>query len=596
MPQRRRRRQVAVSLALALGPSTLVLGSAPVDAAMTSSRVMQFSATAGSWSATSTRVDATMLASPTPLSIMGATALFGVSAEGHLIESSPDPQGTGQWVTSDLTASTNGPTLRGAVAVLVDRANRVEILGRTSIDHLVAVRSSADPSGWSVTDLTESSKAPLIASNPSAVIGAHGGINVFYRSSSSHLIGLLERRRLSTRWWVRDLTKTTGGPDVRGTPSAVATPVDGATVSVAVRASSGDLLVVADDNARLTVWSSYDLSTVPGSGPLSSSPTAVRAFGRLAVTGVGPDGSLLLISAPKAASHRYVAVNLTARSQSALIEADSPSMRVDGDHLLITGRSTDRHLLVYQADSTSAFRSVVVTDVSAQGQGIEITSAPVLAEQTGAPAVYAARYLPPPPPPPPPPSLTTQIVAIAKGQDQRAAAVGETPAGSNCNPYTAHFGRGQSAGCVAGTSAEAWCSDFANWVWQAAGAQIGGLTGWSYTFADYGRAHGTWKLGATNDPQPGDAVIFGDESQHYGSHVGIVVAVRGSMIKMTSGNWGDAVITTDFFDPAGPSGAGFPIIGYSSPVAVGAARPHAASAHSGGAPTQGQINSQDQGR
>ena len=597
MPHRRRRRQVAGALALALGPTSLLLGpSAVASAAAASPRVMEFSATGAGWSATSTRVDSTVLSSPTALSIMGATALFGVSAAGDLIESSPDPQGGGTWTTADLTTAAGAPSLRGAVAVLVDRAGRVVILGRSAADHLVSIRSSSDPGGWSSTDLSTTAGAPLVASSPTATLGARGGINVYYRTPGNHLAAVLEHRRLSSRWWVRDLTKATNGPDVRGTPSCVATPVDGATVTVTVRSSSGDLLALADDNARFTVWTSYDLSVETGIGPIASSPTAARTSGRLAVAAVRPDGSLLVLSAPKASSHRFVAADLTASTQSAPVEADAPSVTTTGGRLLAAGRTADRHLLVFSADPATAFAEATATDVSSVGPAIEITSAPTIADRAGTPAVYAARYIPPPPPPPPPPSIAAQIVAIAKGQDQTAAAVVETPKGSQCNPYTAHFGRGTTVGCPSGTAGEAWCSDFAGWVWQAAGAQIGGLTGWSYTFADYGRAHGTWKPGATNDPQPGDAVIFGDESHHYGSHVGIVVAVREGKIKMTSGNWEDAVITTGFFDPTTDVGAGYPIIGYASPVAIGAAVRHAAVPRAASVPTQAQIDSQDQGR
>ena len=598
MPHRSRCRHPAAALAVALVASAIASLSATVSsAAAASPRVMEFSVDGGTWSATSTKVDSSVLPAPTPLSIMGATALFGVSAEGHLVESSPDPGGSGQWLTTDLTSTATVPTLQGTVSVLVDRDNRVEVVARSSSDHVVTVRSSPDPTGWSVTDLSASVGAPLIMSNPSATLGSHGGVNIFYRTAASHLVGLIQHRRFSSGWWVRDLTKTTGGPDVRGTPSAVTTPIDGASVSVAVRSSSGDLLLLADDNARLTVWTSYDLSAETSSGTFRSSPTAVRAFGRLAVSAVRADGSLLTLSAPKASSHQFVAADLTAAAGTAGVEADTPSSAVIDGQLEIAARTPDRHLVVYRADPGSSYRAVTATDVSSAAAGIQITSAPAIVNRAGSSAVYAARYVSPPPPPPPPPTLASQIVAIAKGQDQTAAAVAETPMGSNCNPYTAHFGRGQTTGCPAGTAAEAWCSDFATWDWQAAGAQIGGLSGWSYSFADYGRAHGTWKLGATNNPLPGDAVVFGDESTHYGSHVGIVVAVRADgEIKMTSGNWSDAVFTTGFFDPRGPSGARYPIIGYTSPVAVGAASPHLASgSETISSVTQAEINTQDLG-
>jgi len=193
--------------------------------------------------------------------------------------------------------------------------------------------------------------------------------------------------------------------------------------------------------------------------------------------------------------------------------------------------------------------------------------------------------------------LAATIVAIAQGQDQFAAKVAETPAGSNCNPYTAYWGRGVSKGCAGGTSAEAWCSDFAEWVWVNAGADVTGISGWSYSFVDNGTAHGTFKPGATNNPQPGDAVVFGDAKTKYGSHVGIVTAVNGSgQIDMVSGNWGDAVMDSGFFDPAGQNGAGYPIIGYITPVAKGPGALRPASTLAPSQVSQAEINTQDQGR
>ena len=371
MPHRRRRRQPAAALALALVASGASMFSAGVaSAAAATPRVMEFSTDGGTWSATSTKVDSSVLPAPTPLSIMGATALFGVSSDGHLIESSPDPEGSGQWLTTDLTTTAGVPTLRGSVSVLVDRADRVEVVARSSADHVVTVRSSPVPSGWTVTDLADTVGAPPIMSNPSATLGSHGGINVFYRTASSHLVGLIQHHRLSNGWWVRDLTKATGGPDVRGTPSAVTTPVDGASVSVAVRSSSGDLLLLADDNAHLTVWTSYDLSAETSSGTFSSNPTAVRAFGRLGVAAVRADGSLLVLSAPKASSHKFVAADLTSAAGTTGVEADTPASVVVGNQLEIAARTADRHLVVYSADPGSSYRGVTATDVSAVAAGL----------------------------------------------------------------------------------------------------------------------------------------------------------------------------------------------------------------------------------
>jgi CHAP domain len=188
----------------------------------------------------------------------------------------------------------------------------------------------------------------------------------------------------------------------------------------------------------------------------------------------------------------------------------------------------------------------------------------------------------------------TDLAAVVVKQAKSQLGYAANPLGSNCNVFTAYFGRGSSAGCSQGTSAEAWCSDFAEWVWFTAGAGVTNLSAWSYNFVYYGQAHGTFKQGATNNPQPGDAVVWGNMSTQYGDHVGIVVAVNSQgQIQVVNGNDGnDHVSMTGFFNPTQSTVDGDPIVGYTSPL------PAAVAAFHGGAsiilptPTQDQINSQ----
>ena len=117
----------------------------------------------------------------------------------------------------------------------------------------------------------------------------------------------------------------------------------------------------------------------------------------------------------------------------------------------------------------------------------------------------------------------------------------------------------------------------------------------------YGQQHGTFKRGPANNPVVGDAVVWGDWTSSYGSHVGLVTGVRGSMIKVTSGNAGPAydasgnvvrVWTSDWFDPATSSTSRYPILGYTSPAISSGSLAHAT------APVlpEALINSQDGGR
>jgi hypothetical protein len=126
--------------------------------------------------------------------------------------------------------------------------------------------------------------------------------------------------------------------------------------------------------------------------------------------------------------------------------------------------------------------------------------------------------------------------------------------------------------------AEEWCSDFANWVWARSGAQVAGITGYSYTFVTAGIRLGTFKPGATNNPKPGDAVVWGVASTGVGNHVGLVVAVKGNLIDVVAGNAGPTtpqgynvkVWDSGFFDPAlshdAPNDS---IVGYITPLGVG---------------------------
>ena len=168
------------------------------------------------------------------------------------------------------------------------------------------------------------------------------------------------------------------------------------------------------------------------------------------------------------------------------------------------------------------------------------------------------------------------------------------PSSTDCNVFTWSLGRGSTWGCASQTSAEAWCSDFANWVWKNAGAGYNGLTAYSYSFVTWGQQHGTFKAGPTNNPQPGDAVVWAISPTN-SAHIGTVLAVRNDgWIKVISGNDGNGQVggQNNWFNPTTSRIDGDPIIGYTSPLA------YAVAASRGGAPiytppvSQAQINAQ----
>jgi hypothetical protein len=581
---------VGLAAAILLASAAPILATATTSGASTP-RLVEFApATDGSWAASSTHLDASAAGRPVAVTLDGTHLLVGISSTGDVTIAA---EGGAGWSTTDVTQATATTTAVGIPAAVVDPSGRLRIFARSTTGHLLELDRSTSGT-WSGSDLTVGGLRP-IDSNPAATVTAAGRVAVAWRTPGGHVEVAEQAHRRSRRLIGHDLTSLTGGPSVAGSPAMLATSRAGATLVVVTRASNGDLLELADDNARLTIWTSYDMTTATGAGGIVTNPSLTRVDGRLALVGVRADGSVLVVSATRPGIRHLAAADLTAGTGTASAVAEQVAVAPIGGRLVAAVRTTTDHLVVYSADPSVGFQSIVATDVSAKrSTGVKIAGAPSLADAGGVPAAYAPRYVPPPPPPP---TLAQTIVAIAQGQDQFGAKVAETPLGSNCNPYTAFFGRGTTTGCAAGTAAEAWCSDFAEWVWQNAGADVTGITGWSYTFVDNGIANGTFKAGATNDPQPGDAVVFGDAATDYGSHVGIVTAVNSSgEIDMVSGNWGDAVMDSGFFDPSGPNGAGYPIIGYITPVAAsqGSAR-RAASLAPTATHTLAEIDTQDQG-
>ena len=177
-------------------------------------------------------------------------------------------------------------------------------------------------------------------------------------------------------------------------------------------------------------------------------------------------------------------------------------------------------------------------------------------------------------PTPTPTALRQRIVQLVEWMDQYQGVYRETPLDTNCNAFSYFWRRGSAAGCAPGSSSEEWCSDFAEWAWAIAGVNTSGINGWSFSFVDWAkRIWGAWKPGPTNDPQPGDAVIWGDLNSQYGQHVGIVVGSAEGLIDVVSGNSGPvdalgnvvAVWESDWFDPATSSIDGYPILGYAAP-------------------------------
>lgn len=86
-----------------------------------------------------------------------------------------------------------------------------------------------------------------------------------------------------------------------------------------------------------------------------------------------------------------------------------------------------------------------------------------------------------------------------------------------------------------------WCSNFATWVWQKSGVDIGILpfTGDVY---QWGRQHGL-AYHSLEKARPGDVLLFGTgpQSPSTSTHIGIVESVHGNQVTLIEGNSADQV-------------------------------------------------------
>ena len=158
----------------------------------------------------------------------------------------------------------------------------------------------------------------------------------------------------------------------------------------------------------------------------------------------------------------------------------------------------------------------------------------------------------------------TRIASIARtqaGDGSRNREVG----GANCNYYTAQVQSSAAACGSQGWRAQAWCADFARWVWGQAGARTAGLTAGAISFRT---GYGNYRSGADlYGVQPGDALVFNQgTSTTEDDHVGIVTAVGSSTVTMISGNMSDSVRSDTVYRDGRTQFTNKVLSGYTRPV------------------------------
>ncbi|MFE0463906.1 CHAP domain-containing protein, partial [Kitasatospora sp. NPDC058965] len=178
------------------------------------------------------------------------------------------------------------------------------------------------------------------------------------------------------------------------------------------------------------------------------------------------------------------------------------------------------------------------------------------------------------------------IATIAKGQITHTIRTGYCGGYGPCGagPAFAGYyatGTGQHNSCASpGSNAgqrQAWCADFAGWVWQQAGvpSMDGRLDDWAYSFLNYNGG-----ANVTKTPGVGDAVVFSEQrttgadipSANWPStvngiaHVAVVVAVPDSShITVVGGNDNSEVEEETIPSAIGSAGEGHYVYRYVTP-------------------------------
>ena len=330
-------------------------------------------------------------------------------------------------------------------------------------------------------------------------------------------------------------------------------------VGVAVTADGRGAMAVSSSGQFYAYGTAHPQPNPVGfSGSIVGLALTADGQGALAVSSAGQFyayGTAHPQSNPTGFTHSITSVAMTADGQGAVAMSDTGQLYAYG-----SARP--------QLNPTGFSGSMVGVKLTADGQGLMAMSS------TGQVYAYGtAAWLGNGDPGAAAPTLGERITsrAIAENSDATGHRK-EVPLGSNCNFYSGAVGAGPSCNGGARWHVEAWCADFAKWVWGNAGANTTGLGTLASSFKSYNNAHpGTWHSGfVLTGVKPGDAVVFNLQTADTGDdHVGIVTAVRADSVDMISGNFGNMVAPATVYRVSTSQSqlGGKTVSGYTTPVA-----------------------------
>ncbi len=517
----------------------------------------------GGWSARPIDVRLAGTAAPSVAAGRGLLALGGVGPTGDVSVSVGTLSGT--FTTADLGAVAGAPPAAGRPAVWVSAQGLVEVWYRTATGDLeVATRTIGG--AWSALDVTAVVHAPSLAGDPAVIASGPTTATAYAVASAGEVVSFADPAGTPTGWSATTQTSGSAAPALSGTVDVLAAPgAPGATVLLGTTAT-GDVVEESDEvagpPAGVGKWRAIDL-TATGHVPAAAGGLAPTTPSQPEVAYRTWSGDVVALTLSTGLPGGTVATDLASTWATYPAQGAVPTLAVGPLGPLVAIRSITGDLVLMSVGAAPA-----VVDASFQPHTGVLVGSDVAATVDGGADVLVAASAGPIAPT----ALTRRIVLLATSFDQDHAGFQTTPAGSDCNPFTATFGRGSSAGCPPGDAAEAWCSDFAEWVWQTSGVPTRTMDGWSASFITWGRLHHRVQLGTSFTPEVGDAIVWGTRTPLYGTHVALIVSVQGGDVSIVSGNsggdepgYGVGVWRSGPFDAATSTVNGYPVVGVVRP-------------------------------
>jgi hypothetical protein len=480
-----------------------------------------------------------------------------VVAEGSLF---------GAFVADDLTATIAAPQAAGPPVASRTASGAIWLWYRTTSGDLELAVQASKGAPWSLTDVTSITGGPELAGDP-FIVGSGSQTPTAYAVVTGGIVdGFVPPRTRSGSWVQGDPTGGLGYPALTGNVAVFRAPGAPAATVVLGTALDGDMIELSNELQEpfeaIGPWRANDLTALgaPGaSGPIS-------AFG-----GAVPDatydawGSVEELTLTSGLASGFTMQNLSNGDQLWPPSPLAPTLVHTPSGPMVAQPATTGDLMLSGVSATPD-----VVDTSFQTSTGELVGSSVASTTVGSATALVASDAGPIAATP----LQRRIAIFGTSYDQDHRGYTTAPTGSDCNVFTAAFGRGSTYDCPGGTSSEEWCSDFADFVWTHAGVPTAGITGWAATFITWGRQHHRVQMGTHFKPAVGDAIVWGTPQPLYGTHVAIIASVQGDLISVISGNspigfpsaggaWG--VWRWGTFDGETSTVNGYPVLGVVSP-------------------------------